>query len=77
MWAQLKEEIQDNLNSQIFLRHSHKHATANNREIVALCQTAQTITEKGGLFNDRTWRELEHQILWKVSNAELNGLQLA
>lgn len=77
MWAQLKDEIEDNLKSQIFLRHSQKHTAANNSEIVALCQTAQTLTKMGDLFNDRTWRELEHQILWKVSDAELNGFQLA
>lgn len=76
MWAQLKDEIEDNLNSQILLRHDSRNPEPNNREIVALCRTAETLATKKAFFNDRVWRELEHQLLWKLSDAALNAQQL-
>ena len=73
VWLQLRDEIADNLSSQTFLRHSSKQMFANQREIVALCQISQTLSEGKEFFNNRTWRELENQLLWKITDAEING----
>ena len=36
VWRQLKDEIEDNLTSQILLRHSQRQQVANQREVLAL-----------------------------------------
>lgn len=69
VWAQLRDEIEDNLTSKILLRHDSSSPLANRREILALCRTAETLVIKKDFFNDRLWRELEHQLLWKLGDA--------
>ena len=38
---------------------------------------SQTISEGKDFFNNKLWRELENQLLWKIKDAEVNGQQLA
>ena len=73
-WQQFKLEIETNLNSHVFLRENN---TSNQQELVALVQTAEVLTSQDELFRDRTWRELEQQLLYKVQKIEQANLRLA
>ena len=70
-------QLEDNIHSNVYLRHSCHEMQANSREVVALCQTAQTLSLSETLSSDQLWRELEHQLLWKIGDAAQHGHQLA
>jgi hypothetical protein len=77
-WALLRDEIVHNLQSSVLVRcdYMQHENTLWRNEICALIQTAEVLSQRSDLFRDKTWRQCEEQILFKLDQMHSNGYKL-